>query len=107
MGYRTVLVLNNDQSSAWGNDPDLGKKIQNAASMKSFSTKEHYFPYGSIIEQVHADTQTLAVIDSIGGDAVAYTHWTPSQTEESLKLQLLKDFADKMGFRLVKKSKPK
>ena len=35
MGFRTVVVLFNDQASEWENDPSLGKKISHA---KNFAT---------------------------------------------------------------------
>ena len=69
MGHRTVLVLNNDQASQWENDPELGKKIFYGAAMmnREHMLPELRFPYGQIVEQVHADTQTLAVLDGYGG----------------------------------------
>lgn len=106
MGFRTVLVLSNDQAHEWENDPELGRKIMHAASMASCGDKDRArfeLPYGQIIEQVHGDTQTLAVLDGYGGKAVAYTHWNRGQTDEIRNLALLKELADKMGFTIAKK----
>lgn len=101
MGFRTALVLSNDYAHEWENDPELGRKIWLAAS----TSGRIDFQYGHIIEQVHADTQTLAVLDGYGGKAVAHTHWNRGQTDEIRNLALLKDLADKMGYRISKKPK--
>lgn len=106
MGFRTVVVLNNDQASTWENDPELGKKI---ARDMFRSVEERYTPLeligGKVLECVHADTQTLAVLDGYGGKPVAYTHWNRGQTDEARNLALLKELADKMGYRISKKPK--
>jgi hypothetical protein len=99
MGFRTVVVLNNDQAHEWENDPTLGRKIWLAAA----SNGREWLPYGDIVEQVHADTQTLAVLDGYSGWPVAYTHWNRGQTDEVRNLALLKELADKMGYRVSKK----
>jgi len=61
------------------------------------------FEYGHILEQVHADTETLAVLSGYSGKPVAYTHWNRGQTEETRNLELLKKLADNMGYRISKK----
>lgn len=109
MGFRTVVVLNNDQASEWEKDPELGRKIFLAASMQQFGHEDgtdlarRTLPYGQAIEQVHADTQTVAFLDGYGGKAVAWSHWYRSQTEEQKNLEMLKALADKLGYRVVKK----
>lgn len=107
MGFRTVVVLNNDQSHEWENDPELGKKIFLAASAKTFSGEHEaarkFFPYGQVVEQVHADTQTLAVFDGYSGQAVSHAHWYRGQTDQEKNLALLKALADQMGYRMIKK----
>jgi hypothetical protein len=112
VGHRTVVVLNNDQSHEWENDPELGKKIFHGAAVLNWdeAIPELRFPYGQIIEQVHADTQTLAVLDGCTGKAVAYTHWNRGQTDEVRNLALLKNLAERMGYRVTKRpqfNKPK
>jgi len=100
MGFRTVVVLSNDQAHEWEKDPQLGRKIWEAST----SGGREDFQYGTIVEQVHADAQTLAVLDGCVGRSVAYTHWYPKQTQEDCNLALLKDFADKMGYHIHKKA---
>ena len=107
MGFRTVVVLNNDQSFEWENDAELGRKIFLAASAKCFGNDaqraQRYFPYGDIVEQVHADCQTLAVLDGYSGAPIAHSHWQRGQTDAQRDLALLKDLADRMGYRISKK----
>lgn len=107
MGFRTVVVLNNDLSNKWENDPELGRKIFLAASAKCFGDDieraRNFFPYGDIVEQVHADCQTLAVLDGYNGNPVAHTHWHRGQTDDERNLALLKNLADRLGYRISKK----
>jgi hypothetical protein len=103
MGFRTVVVLNNDLAHDWGNDPKLGRKIFHAASSFLFSRDER-FEYGEIVEQIHADQQTVAFLDGYGGKAIAGTSWYHSQTPEKRNVEMLKALADKLGYRIVKKS---
>lgn len=103
MGFRTVIVLNNDTAHIWENDPELGKKIFHAASMKSCGI-ENRFEYGDALEQVHADVQTLAVLDGYSGEVVTRTHWHTGQTTEQRDIALLKAMAEKLGYRVSKKS---
>ena len=110
MGYRTVVVFNNDQASTWENDPELGKKI--ARDMQRYSTSVNRINYtpleligGSVLECVHADVQTLAILDGYDGRPVACTHWYRGQTEADQELALLKELADKLGYRISRKPK--
>ena len=106
MGFRTVVVFNNDLASEWEKDPELGRKIFLAASRKQFGSYDKFedrFQYGDTIEQVHADTQTVAFLDGYGGKAMAYTHWFHNQTEEQKNLNMLKSLAEQLGYRVSKK----
>ena len=113
MGFRTVVVLSNDQAHEWQKDPELGNKIMHAAALKSCggidsqALVRNMFSYGQIIEQVHADTQTLAVLDGYGGKAIAHTHWHRGQTDETRDLALLKELADKHGYVIRRKPSKK
>ena len=109
MGFRTVVVLNNDQASEWNNDAELGQKISRAASLKDWPARDaiYQFPYGEVVEQVHADTQTVAFLDGCGGRVVAHSFWHHGQTEEQKNLEMLKALADKLGYRVVKKTEEK
>ena len=107
MGFRTVVVLSNDRAHEWMNDPELGKNIMTAASLKSRCYPElDPLPYGEVVEQVHADTQTVAFFDGYGGEAKAYGCWHRGQTKEEKELALLKALADKLGYRVSKKPTP-
>lgn len=56
MGYRTVVILSNDDAHVWKNDAKLGEKIMIAASHPDAN-----FEYGDIVEQVHCDVQGKVV----------------------------------------------
>lgn len=100
MGFRTIVILNNDQCSSWGEDPALGKKIQAAA---------HGGPYvgdltrigGRVASCEHTSTRYLALVD--------YLTISPRLTPERLPpkdqqfvLDELTRLAEAYGYRLVK-----
>lgn len=100
MGYRTVVMLNNDLSSQWSKDAELGRKIIAASN----NSVRQNLGYGSIVECVHADTQTIAVLDGYDFfDVIGSKQWQREQDFDERNLELLKIAADKLGYRLVKK----
>jgi hypothetical protein len=105
MGFRTVVVLYNDHCSEWQNDPELGRKI--IAGMNHTHEKEWGNPsdlrYGRVVECEHADTQTVAVLDSYSFTPLAYSFWRRDEKNEDRNVRLLKELADKLGYRVIKK----
>lgn len=100
MGFRTVITLNNDLASEWDKDPELGRKIAKA----SFGGSGPEFQYGAVVEVAHADVQTMAILDGYQGKSVAHTNWYPQKDDAQRDLELLKALAEKMGYRVVRKS---
>lgn len=104
MGFRTVVILHNDRSSEWRDDPELGRKIahsMNYAHSRGYNS-EASFGYGSVVECAHADTQTIAVIDSYRMYAISHRNWYPEQSVEDRDVALLRQAAKKYGYRLHK-----
>lgn len=104
MGFRTLVMLYNDQASQWENDPELGKKIARAMSgaMGSTRDRECHLGYGQVVECAHADTQTLGIVNSYDFKPIAHGHWHRGQSDEAMQLQLLKEAAEKLGYRLTR-----
>ena len=110
MGFRTVVMLNNDQANEWSKDSLLGEKIYNGMNYTFSLPSERDNPanlrYGRVVECTHADTQTLALVtDYTGFVPLAYSSWYAR--EDNVELKILKRAADALGYRLVKKSQPK
>lgn len=102
MGYRTVVMLDNDFAHEWGNDPELGKKIAHAMN-SSPAQDRSVGNYGSVVECVHADVQTLAILDGYTFfDRVSVKSWSRNESDQERNLKLLKEFAESMGYRLTK-----
>jgi hypothetical protein len=98
MGYRTVVMLNNDMMHEWANDAELGSKIRRFVLGRD---KDLGRGFGSVVEVTHADTRTLCILDHYQNfTPVAFNSW-PNKDD----VALLKEAADKYGYRLVKKSK--
>lgn len=107
MGYRTVVMLSNDMAHQWSKDANLGDKIlgaMNYAGSLERGDMASFSGYGRVVECVHADNQTLAVLGF-------YTRFTPidgqmwkqDESDDAAALRLLKSAANKLGYRLVKK----
>lgn len=104
MGFRTVVILSNDTAYEWEQDPELGKKIAKAAYRLHDGGNRKSFDYGSVAQVCHADTQSLMIIDGYLGDEVACKSWHRDEPTDIMKLKLLKEYADSLGMRVVKKS---
>jgi hypothetical protein len=106
MGFRTVVLLENDRASEWENDASLGKKILHAsmfASARIEAGDRASFVGGRVLECTHADTQTLAVLSSYNLKALAHSNWQSGQSDEEVAVQLLRQVAEKLGYTLAKK----
>lgn len=104
MGFRTVVILYNDQADEWENDPDLGKKIANGMSSATLgSTFRHGsatdLHYGRVAQCVHTSVHTLVNIREYSFSVLAHGlfHDQPDT------LELLKAAAGNLGYKLVKK----
>jgi hypothetical protein len=111
MGYRTVVLLENDRASEWEKDPELGRKIAVAmnyampARMEPGDRSKADLGYGHVVSCHHADTQVIGVFDSYSFKPMAFSHWYAKEDDEAMKLKMLKAAAEEMGYRLVKRSK--
>jgi len=61
--------------------------------------------YGRIVQCEHADTQTLAILDSYDMTPVVHSYWRMGETREMKELRLLQEMARQLGYKLVKDSK--
>lgn len=112
MGFRTVVILHNDRADEWTNDPKLGENIFHGANAIGSGRpgpnawdNPANMRYGQVVECTHADTITLAVIECLRFHPLTYSNWHRDEDETQRNLALLRDMADKLGYRLVKKSK--
>lgn len=113
MGYRTVVLLDNDRWTEWANDHLLGSKIGHAMNYVNSSRpglNSNLDNYGSVIECAHTSTMTLGVISGFHMDTHALRarqFFEGAASEEDLTLDLLKEMADKLGYKVIKKPKKK
>lgn len=109
MGFRTVVMLSNDVTHEWENDADLGKRIaraMNFANNPDRQGKEYsrIGNYGRVVECVHGDCQTIAVLDGYTSfQPLGTKSWTRNESTDEVALKLLKEAAEKLGYRLVRK----
>ena len=103
MGFRTIVALSNDRSSDWERNPDLGREIMMLSASREDRTGSASRIGLELVECTHADTQSLIIADGYTAKAVAFGHWHRGQTTEQRDLALLKDLADRLGYRVSKK----
>jgi hypothetical protein len=107
MGFRTVVILYNDQASEWSEDPGLGRKIydgMNRAGVQSVAdwNSPANLHYGNIMECAHADTCSLFSIDSYYGRKIGSAMGSHRAKADVIDLELLQNAAAKMGYKLIK-----
>ena len=99
MGYRTVVVLVNDDQYNWEQDPALGKKIAKAAANVQRLGFQS-FAYGGVVEVQHADCQRLVVFDSYKGTPIAEKRWYRRESQTEVEVALVRQAAETLGYRL-------
>ncbi len=108
MGYRTVVVLFNDQAGEWSKDPDLGQKIMvgmnDAMSLRKPPdwTSRAEMGYGRVAQCAHADTESLVLISGYSMHPIIHSFYNPNRQLDEQKLELVREAARGMGYRLVK-----
>lgn len=108
MGFNSFWCVNHDLVHAIEKNPNVGKLLDlcpsNREDSKELAVSLGIQPGVLTCEfQAHADTEALAVVGNHRIDILTTTYWH-GQTEESRNLELLKQFASKMGYRIVKKT---
>lgn len=103
MGFRTVVMLYNDQAEQWSNDPALGKKIALTMNDAMGLHRDSPLEYGRVVACEHADAQVLGVFDSYRFVPLASGAWRRDEPTDAMAVRMLKEAADRLGYRLVKK----
>lgn len=105
MGYRTIIVLNNDEANVWGNNP-LGKAIT-VASGKKISNRGgeillNGVQIGNVIDCEHSDTESIVHFSSLHGTTLGRSFYNSRMTEEEQREAMIVELAESMGYKLVK-----
>ena len=103
MGFRTVVMFNNDLAYRWSDDPLLGEKIVHAMNDVSNQHGMNDSQDFKVVECTHADTLTLAVLDYYQ----SFERLNEEHFDNAQLLARLKDIASAAGYRLVKKASKK
>lgn len=105
MGYRTIIILDNDDTNLWGDNP-LGKAITSASGMKISNQGGEIMlgghQIGTIIDCEHADIESLVHFSSLSGTVLAKDFYNSRVSEQELRENMLKEIDSSMGFTLVK-----
>lgn len=101
MGFNSAVLILNDQMHDLERAPDGGKAVTDAIHSASNyrDAMPGYGRYGvRALPTQHADTAQLVRISANSIKHLGFGHWRMSDIE------LLKEAADKLGYRLVRKS---
>ncbi len=111
MGWNTTVVVYNDALNAIKNDPDFGRKLAEAITRRAagIRAEDHVdVPAGNhanaamVVESHHADSTAVVTVAGNLGILQAQTYGWDHHTPEGAE-RVLRDWADKQGFELVKK----
>lgn len=103
MGYRTVVIVDNDRIDQAKDNPEFGTNFYNMvlAGARKWSTARPSVTDGvcTVVEQNHADVVNLLLVNSLHAESLAQTaHWyNPTK-----QLDMLRAAALKLGYRLTK-----
>jgi hypothetical protein len=111
MGYNTTLIVLNDALHEIEEDPEFGKKVAQATRKASMLREGDrgidirsgcHVNAATVVETHHADQVKLIAVGGNCGQDLGYHGGYRSDKED-----LLRSLADDLGYRIVKKSKPK
>lgn len=103
MGFQTVVILDNDLSHQWVDDPALGRKIFRAALHSPNSD----FRFGQVVLQHHADSAFLLLSGpywaTILAEHVGDYKTIPKEIDADALKTILGKLLDEHGLKIVEK----
>lgn len=119
MGFNTTVVVLNDSLGAIENDPHFGRNLARAITQQSGQRIDQDVPAYSydavgdvcgihcnaatVIESHHADGTAIVAVGQNMGTRLDEVWCVGNPWTDEGKLDILKQMADKMGYRVVKK----
>lgn len=102
MGHRSTVIFNHDQLDQL-QAPNIGELIETAIVCYPFYGDGRIGNVGQVVETAHTNVLRLGVIGDLNFTEMVSCGNAMNQYE----LFMLKEFADKLGYKVIKKSKPK
>jgi len=108
MGFNTTIVIHNDALGELKENPDIGKRLFHKILQAGTGRKENEVPRwqrsfgpGFVVETHHADDTALI---AVGGNDATILHMSRhSHHTEEHQIELLREWADRLGYRISKK----
>lgn len=110
MGWNTTVMICNDSLHAIESDAEFGKNLANAIKKASCYNKPvdvsagSYCNAASVIESHHADGTALVAVGGNHGTKLGEFYYVGHHHTDDGQVALLKALADKLGYRVSKKS---
>ena len=120
MGWNTTVMICNDSLHAIETDAEFGKNLADAIKKASCYNKPVdvsaywynsegkatgiYCNAASVIESHHADGTALVAVGGNHGTKLGEFYYVGNHTTDAGQVALLKALADKLGYRVSKKS---
>lgn len=99
MGYRTVVIFNNDRHSDWAKDPSLGSRISEQMNRCRPDQPADLGNGGYVVRCDHMDVTEVCLLRDLTLKNLTYGG------RGNTPLELLREAASELGYRLVKKSR--
>ena len=110
MGYNATVVVMIDALDAIKDDTKFGEKLASAISKKTVQPHKpldvsagNHVNAATVIETHHADYTTLLAIGGNYGAQIGKQLYGWAVGDDAFHLKILKEVADELGYRLVKK----
>lgn len=112
MGFNSTVIVRNDALGCIKADPEFGKKVADAIGSLSHIKKgidiaSGYNANAATVVETHHASNTAIV--AVGGNHATVIGWAGDvpHHEEAGQIDILRELAEKLGYRLVKKPKAK
>jgi hypothetical protein len=108
MGYNTTVVILNDALGFIEDDPNFGKNLVQGIRLVNRGKPvdihaRSYHAAAQVIESHHADSTSLVAVGGNDGILLGQYYYVGDASTEEGKVEILKEMAHRLGYRIVKK----
>ena len=110
MGWNSAFVILHDQLNEIVDNPKaFVEALDNATRCGSVREADRYRITGQtqLVHCAHADSIGIIAVGGNTGDHLGYVHGVSNYATDESRIEIVKQLADRLGYRLVRKRKSK
>jgi hypothetical protein len=108
VGFNSTILVLNDQLSYIEKDPErFVQEMVQQIHGHNYQESENFLAQSSVMTMTHADTVSIIAVGGNCSTVLGQFYNGGRHHTEDSQIELLKNLADKYGFRLVRKTKKK